>query len=898
MTRIIMKGFAALVCLVILGWIALEVLGFFHVNGLWFASLEYEDVFWNRVGQKWSLFLSFFCLTLIALLASQLPAAANFKKRRKIYIIVAIITSVVIAAIFGSIAIVGWQKAMLYHNAVEVDRTDPIFNQDIGYFFFDLPYQNFISLYCLIIWLIIGVIVTIWYMAINSDEFSWVTSGNTGWLSARIYYSLFLLGYAILYVIRNRLAVKKLALSTMGAVAGAGYTDLHCRMSAYNYMPGILLGFFLVIFWSIWSSLRKGREHAWGKPIFILCVFFLLHACICWIWPGLYQYFKVKPNELTLETPYIERNMEFTKYGFDLEDLQLRDFSVQPQVPFSELKSRSDVIDNIRITDWRALLSVFNQYQELRPYYSFDDVDIDRYLIDGKLTQIMLAPRDLKHSELPKRAQKWVNYKMVYTHGYGICVSRVNDFNEEGLPNLIVKDIPVQSECSVFQLTRPELYFSEVQELSTVYVNTGEQEFDHPQGEENAYCRYEGQAGFRIGSGWNRFLLWFGLNDFKLLISPKVTPESKALINRNVMTRMQRIAPFLTYDDDPYTVAINGRLYSFADGYTSSSWLPYSEKDEVEINYIRNSVKIVTDNYDGTVTFYAWDESDPLLQAWSKAFPELFKPRSEMPAEFLAHVRYPDDLLNVQARVLTAYHMTNPATFIRGEDIWALPTEIFDAGTPQQMLAYYVIIPMDGDDPEFTLILPFTPLNKHNAIAWLCARCDGEHYGEKILYHFPKGELVHGPMQFEAKVDQTEEISKDISLLNTQGSRVIRGNTIFEPVGLTMIYTQPLYVQAEQAKLPQLNRVIVMVNNRIGWGKTIWSAIENCYGIESSLPARILTEPVEMTGKTLAELSVLADQYYRQAQKFAGQGNWTEHGKQMDQLGQVLAEMVQFNQER
>ena len=549
--------------------------------------------------------------------------------------------------------------------------------------------------------------------------------------------------------------------------------------------------------------------------------------------------FIVKPNELVRERPFITHNIEMTRVAYALNRIAQRPFPAETTVEAADAPNNQDTIQNIRLWDWRALQDTLRQLQEIRTYYDFPDIDIDRYEIDGSTRQMMLAARELNVDKLPESSRNWINEKLIYTHGYGVTMNPVNGFTPEGLPTLILSNMPVQSTIPALKVTRPEIYFGELT-TTDVYVNTRQKEFNYPQGDTNAFASYEGKGGIVLGGFFRRLLIALDRGDLaKLPFSDDITPASRLLMRRSIRDRLETIAGFLTFDEDPYIVIGNdGRLFWIADGYTTSDSYPYARHYGLgrdRVNYVRNSVKVVVDAYDGSTTFYVFDSDDPVVAGYRAIFPSLFKDAPAMPQDLRKHVRYPELMLRVQAAVYGLYHMTAPDVFYNREDLWSVASEVGMNQQRQQatlpMDPNFVLMKLpDERTTEFIEILPFTPANRNNLIGWIAGRSDDPHYGTAIVYDFPKTRLIDGPLQIEARIDQNPQLSGQLSLWNQQGSHVRRGSLIVIPIGRALLYAEPIYLQAERSPMPELRLVVLAMQDRLAYGPTFESAVAALFG--------------------------------------------------------------------
>ena len=625
--------------------------------------------------------------------------------------------------------------------------------------------------------------------------------------------------------------------------AGVTYTDAHVMIG------GLLIVCAALVLGAVISgvnaiSARRGRWLAAA----------ILPAAVCYVAIGVVGWyvnsFIVKPNELVREQPYIAHNIDMTRRAYGLDRFSRREFAAETTVEAIDPANNQPTIQNIRLWDVHALQDTLRQIQEIRTYYDFPDIDIDRYEIDGSMREVMLATRELNVDKLPESSRNWINEKLIYTHGYGITMNSVNGFTSEGLPTLMLSNMPVQSTVPGLTVTRPEIYFGELTNTD-VYVKTRQKEFNYPQGQTNSFTSYEGTGGIVLGGFLRRILLAFDRGDLgKLPFSDDVNAESRLLMRRNVRDRVSALAPFLTCDPDPYiVVGDDGRLSWVMDAFTVSDSYPYSRHyrlGENPINYMRNSVKVVIDAYDGTTTFYVFDTDDPILAAYRRIFPGLFRDASAMPAGLRKHVRYPELLLKLQAEVYGLYHMTDPEVFYNREDLWTVASEVgmTEGGeqTAQAMEPNFVLMRLPGEGGmEFVEILPFTPANRNNLIGWIAGRSDGAHYGTSVVYDFPKTRLVDGPLQIEARIDQNAQLSGQLTLWNQQGSHVRRGTLLVIPCGRALLYAEPIYLQAERSPMPELRLVVLALQDRLAYGPTFEAALASLFGgAASSLSA---TEP-------------------------------------------------------
>jgi len=686
--------------------------------------------------------------------------------------------------------------------------------------------------------------------------------------------------------------------SPRGVAYGASYTDVHAQLPALKILFVIAVISAVLVLVNIFL---KRLRWVVGGIVLLIVSSVLLGS----VFPGLMQKFIVEPDEFRKEKPYLEHNIAFTRKAFALDKINSEFFPLTNQFTGKDIGANRGTLENVRIWDWRPLIQTYSQLQEIRPYYNFGNVDIDRYMIDGRLKQVMLSARELNQQQLPQQAKTWINEKLRYTHGYGVVMSPANIVTEEGLPAFFLKDIPPKATVSGVEVKRPEIYFGE-QTDGYVFVKTKTPEFDFPAASgENKDAFYQADSGIRVGSLFRRLLLAVYLNDFKVLLAGDLEPDSRLLIFRNISERVTKIMPFLLYDRDPYLVVADGKLFWIQDAYTVSGNFPYSEPIS-GVNYIRNSVKIVVNAYDGSVRFYVAQPSEPVVRSLMEIFPGAFLPLEKMPVALRQHLRYPVDLFMLQAQHYTAYHMTNPRDFYNKEDMWSLPTEIVGS-KKAPMEPYYTVMRLPGEDTtEYLLMLPFTPAKKLNMTAWLAVRNSPGNYDKMIDFRFPRDRLVFGPMQVEARIDQDSEISSQLTLWNQRGSEIIRGNLIVIPIENSILYVEPLFLQGEQSRLPELRRVIIAYKDNIVMDTTFGEALQQLFeNLETDMPVKPEKEPdqVEVTPPTtgeeqsMGELIDTASELFQQAQERLRQGDWSGYGEAINRLETVLRKLEQLSKE-
>ncbi len=876
----------------------------------WFEAVGFAPVFWQRISWQVAIWLVTFVVFVAFLgfnywLALRLTGDRAFRflesselepyTKRFANYIAAVIVFIVSLSV-ANLSAASWELLPQFLNATEFNRLDPIYQKDLGFYLFRLPLLDNLEnwwLTLLIAGLILAVLVYIFKGIIRFDwrwknlvvEQQWQKLITK---PIKVHLSLLLAAIAIDLAVDFWLERYELLYSSEGVVWGADYTDTHARLFAFWVMivASVLLGIWLVA--ATWSNSLL-------RPVYGIGVYALILVVVNGTYPELQQRFVVEPNELAKEIPYIKHNIEFTRQAYDLAKINTQDYQLAPAGSSNAniLQENQGTIDNIRLWDYRPLLTTYRQLQEIRFYYRFNDVDVDRYTFDGNYRQVMLSPREFNYSQVPSSARTWVNQRLKYTHGYGLVMSPVNEVTEDGLPVLFVKNIPPVSQTEL-EIEEPAIYYGE---LTNDYIYTGMDtfEFDYPRGDENAFVKYDGLGGVPLGNWWRRLVYAYEQGSLKILISNYFTPNSRIHYYRQITERVRHVAPFLQYDNDPYMVVVDGRLKWIIDTYTTSDRYPYSEavahdqKTELitdkNINYVRNPVKVVVDAKDGTMQFYLINEDEPIIATYRKIFPNLFKSTDSIPPEIQAHFRYPQDLFEIQAKMYLSYHMEDPQVFYNREDDWRFATELY-AGQQQEVEPDYLIMKLPGEtQEEFVLILPFTPVNRDNMIAWMAARSDGENYGKLRLYEFPKQELIYGPFQIEARIDQAPEIAEQITLWSQIGSRVIRGDILVIPIDGSILYVQPLYLRAEKGELPELTRIIVAYDKEIVMTPTLEQSLAAVF---DQIPPGLTDSSIPATTNNQSESAL---EIYQQAQEALQQGNWVEYGRYQQQLQDILREL-------
>ncbi len=668
----------------------------------------------------------------------------------------------------------------------------------------------------------------------------------------------------------------KILYSTQEVIFGAGYTAIHADLLAFRVLMVVALICAALFF-------ATARKENWKIPVLGLAVLIGGTILLEGVYPEIIQRAIVLPNESSKERPYISNNIEATRAAYGLDKVKIEEFPLKEEISFEDIEKNDETIRNIPLWDSRPVKQTLKQIQAIRLYYDFNSVDMDRYYFNGNYQQVMVSPRELDKNKIPEQARTWVNEVLTFTHGYGVVVNPVNKIIGEGLPSLLIKDIPPVSSVNL-TITRPEIYYGEITK-DYVVVKTKTREFDYPKGDENVYSIYAGNGGVAVSSLWRRILFSIKYSNLQILLTTQFTPESRIMIYRNIQERVKKVAPFLSYDNDPYMIiSKEGKLFWIQDAYTISNNYPYSAPFKGYLNYIRNSVKVIIDAYNGTMDFYIVDQKDPLVKVYQNIFPQLFKNFDQMSDDFKEHIRYPKDLFQIQAELYSTYHMTDPDVFYNKEDYWNTPNEIY-AENEIRMEPYYVVTKLPGHErEEFILMTPFTPSTKSNMIALLVAKNDQPGYGDLVVYKFPKEKLIFGPMQIEARIDQDSEISQQLTLWGQRGSTVIRGNLLVIPVEKSIIYVEPLYLRAETGEIPELKKVIVSNGKDVMMGNNLEDALEKLFSRTFKGKEAIVTGEE----KTLKELIKEVAGYYESAQNFAREGNWSKYGEELQKLEQSL----------
>ena len=875
----------------------------FYVDWLWFESHGIASVLWtvlvSQFGLGFLVGILFFLITYGFLMrvykkTSHLPILLSDQVRREIPLLdiiagnlklLILVAPLVLGVMTGLVMSQQWEVVLQYLNASSFDLPDPIFGKDVAFYVFNLPFLLMVKSLIWEIMIVISIGVGLIYFF---KRFVYI--GATGIVllpEARRTLSGLVGCFFLLFA--SEFFLQRYELLTKGneLISGIGFAD---DFGSIPILYVLILVSLLGSAFSFFGLIRPGMKKILLSVVALALVYFVGN-----VYPKILQKFVVAPNELIKETPYIERTISGTLNAYGLSDTGTHGLSGSESLTAESIRKNDATIENIRLWDQEPLLDTLGQIQEIRTYYQFQSVDNDRYHINGKYRQTLLSPRELLSSNLPNRT--WINEHLTFTHGYGVSLSPVNQVTPEGLPVLFIKDIPPQSNMDL-KVKQPEIYFGELAN-DHVFVNTGTKEFDYPEGEKNVYKNYEGKGGFPVGSFIKKVILAARFKTLKILFADDIESESRVLMYRNITERVQKVAPFLRLDNDPYLVISEGRLIWLYDAYTVSNRYPYSQKIPRFGNYVRNSVKISIDAYDGSMNFYISDLSDPIIQTYQNIFPDLFQNLSEMPKDLRSHIRYPSDLFAIQTFIYATYHMKRPQVFYNKEDQWEIP-EI----DGRVMQPYYTIMKLPGEEhEEYILMVPYTPRGKSNLSAWMVARSDGSSYGKLDVYMFPKQKLVYGPSQIVARINQDAEISRQISLWDQRGSSVIQGTLLVIPIEESLVYVRPLYLKADSGKIPELKRVIVGYEDNIAMERTLDEALKKIFpglsGIPSSIPKQIQTVtsknsmPIEERNLTLRKADYdKIQKFYNKVLESQGEldKSLSSYKKELEALGEVLQE--------
>jgi uncharacterized membrane protein (UPF0182 family) len=874
----------------------------FYTDWLWFGEVGYQQVFTTIVRSEASLFTIAFVVSVIWLVVNLRLALGSVGEGRPIFTTqqgmeVALpgrqqlrtmtsAVAMVLSALIGLYASAQWETWVTWRNAASFGQQDPILGRDVSFYVFTVPFlqmvrgigQTLVIIAALgagAIYLVSGSLVS------RPSSFVSMTPG------VRRHLSMLAAVFFVLLALGAWLGRFELLGHPAGVIYGASYADVYARMPAALALTVVsMVGALLAVL------------HALGRRIWPIPVAIALYLIVTIGGEGyatMLQRFVVTPNEQVRESPFIQHNIDATRRAFALDGVEERGLTGDAMLTRDDIARNAPTLQNVRLWDHQPLLDTFGQLQEIRTYYDFVSVDNDRYVLNGRPQQVMLSARELNSNSLPNRT--WVNERLTFTHGYGLTLGPVNQVTSEGLPVLSVRNLPTETIPDL-PIQEPSLYFGELSN-DYVIVRTRTREFHYPRGDENVFTQYAGSGGLALESLGRRILFALRFGAYQIAFNTDITGESRILFHRNIAERIREIAPFLTFDRDPYLVLADGRLFWMADAYTTTDRYPYATPAGPGLNYIRNSVKVVIDAYNGTTTYYTSDAKDPVLATYAKVFPALFKPLDAMPPSLRAHIRYPEDIFSIQASVFATYHMTEPAVFYNREDQWEVPT-IDDTGEAQAaMQPYYTIMRLPGEqDPEFIQMLPFTPRRRDNLAAWLVARSDPAHYGDVRVFQFPKQKVVFGPRQVVARINQDQMISPQITLWNQQGSQVTWGTLMVIPIEESLIYVRPLYLRGAGGRIPELTRVVVVYQDQIVMEQTLEGALARLFG--GGAPPRQPAPPVTTTAGAppaappspqLGELADEAQAHYQRAIEAQRAGDWAKYGEEIKALGEALDRM-------
>ena len=884
--------------------ILLDLISGFLVDWLWFSAIGYFGVFWTIIFAKAEVFFAVFLATTIILWvngslafrfarsqwsqrlaefewkptgAATLPEVLEFTRHRLPWPVAIVCGACIIAALVAWGEVNNWDVFLQFLYQAPYGANDPLYGNDIGFYLFTLPAYIATKNWMLL---------TLFLSALFAGAIYWVhghidhTAQRPSISPAAIAHGSVLLGFFFAVKAWSYGLDRYLLLyGDNGVVVGASYTDIHVGLPVL----WLLIGLSIVAAFAAWANVRV---RTYRIPAAAAVLVFGGSLVLSEVVPGLFQRVFVKPSELQLEKPYIQRNIALTQQAYDLHQITAKPFPAEQDLTLKTLEANKATIDNIRLWDWSPLMDAYVQLQEIRTYYKFHDVDVDRYWLDGTYQSVMLSARELKSSMLPPNAQTWVNTRVLFTHGNGVVMSPVTRKSADGLPLFYLRDIPPISTGGP-DIREPRIYYGE-ETSNYVIVKGGTPEFDYPKGKDNIYAPYDGTGGVPIGGILRRNLFAWHFGDLNLLLSSYITGASRIMIRRDIQEQARAIAPFLRLDHDPYLVISNGKLYWIQDAYTTSDYFPYAQPvQRLSLNYIRNSVKIVIDAYNGTVAFYLMDAAEPIARTYQRIFPDLFKPFAAMPPDLQKHIRYPEDLFLIQAQIYQAYHMEAADVFYNREDLWQFPREPGGDGATL-MAPYYIIMRLPGEtQAEFFLMLPMVPSRRDNMIAWLAARCNSPDYGKLIVYEFPKDKLVYGPFQIEALINQNTEISQQLTLWNQMGSRVIRGNLLVIPIENSILYVSPLYLRAAQGQLPELKRVIAAYGDHVVMKETLAEALSALFETGGAPKTPSASTGTPLAAPAAAQAREALD-HYNQAIERLKSGDWAGFGTQLDAMRGLL----------
>jgi uncharacterized membrane protein (UPF0182 family) len=881
----------------------------FSADWLWFGEVGYRQVFATEITTRAVVGAVAGALALVWLSANLLLALSSLTSRAPLRVRTSdgfemalpgrdelrrlvLLGALALALIVGFVASGQWLDWLSFRHAVPFNIVDPILERDVSYYVYTLPLLQRVRMAGLALTVVAAVGAGLVYAAAGLLGLTRTGSLILG-VQPRRHLSLLAAVFLLLLAWGAWLGIPSALVAPNGLIYGAGYADLEARFPAARALAAA------AVLAALLAAQHAFSTRSWPLPAagaLYLLVFIGGQA-----YGAAIQRFVVAPNEQVRETPYIVHNIAATRRAFGLDGVEERELSGDAALTRDDIARNADTLKNVRLWDHQPLLDTFAQIQEIRTYYDFASVDNDRYLINGEYRQIMLSARELNTASLPNRS--WINERLTFTHGYGLTLGPVNQVTGEGLPVLFIKDLPPQSSVDL-NVDEPSIYFGELAS-DHVLVRTRAREFHYPKGDDNVYSTYEGTGGIGVGTFWRRLLFSVRHASLSLLLSDDISPESRILMRRNIRDRVTSIAPFVTFDADPYLVIADGRLVWLFDGYTHTGGYPYSTRSAGGISYIRNSVKVTIDAYHGTTTFYLADATDPLALTLARVFPGLFKPLDTMPDAIRRHVRYPEDIFALQTAMYATYHMTNPAVFYNKEDQWEVPIMSDSEGGGSPLQPYYAVMKLPGENrAEFIQFLPYTPRRKDNLAAWMVAQSDGTNYGRLVVFQFPKQKVVFGPRQVVARINQDQTIAPQITLWNQQGSQVIQGTLLIIPIEESLLYIRPLYLRGTTGRIPELKRVIVAYQGQIVMEETLERALDRLFGAGSLAPDRpagaepngppdgpSLPIPMQPASMPRADLADRANAHYQRALQAQRDGNWALYGEEIRRLGEVLNEM-------
>ncbi len=901
---------------VLLMVLIVTIIGFFSqiVNFLadynWFKEVGYTSAFIKQVFSKLyigiPLFFIFSVLIYVYLISikksyyKQMNILVNKNEEKPINLITAI-GSMFIAVFFSMrTASLLWMEILQFKNATAFNIKDPIFNKDISFYVFKLPLINEILNILIGLLVFLFIVTAIYYLILGSlkkaqsfegfgdnirniRDFSGLGENFKKMIKLALN-QVMVIGVVFFGVLalKSYLSSYDLLYSPRGVAYGASYTDVNITLWIYRLQA--IIGIVSAIFFII--GFKKGRLKIALIGLILLIIIGIGSSFV----EGAVQNFIVSPNELAKEKKFLEYNIEYTKLAYDLDKVKEENFLAEQNITMEDILKNEETLKNISINDYRPTKETYNQLQGIRTYYTFNDVDIDRYMINGKLTQVFLSPREIDKEKLESQAKTWLNQHLKYTHGYGVTMSPVNEITPGGEPNMIIKNIPPLATEESLKVTRPEIYFGEMTN-DYIITNSKEKEFDYPKGETNAFTEYKGKAGITLNP-LNKLLYAMDQNTLKLLVAGSIKGDSKIILNRNIKERVEKIAPFLSFDDDPYIVLVEGKLYWIIDGYTYTSKYPYAQPySDSKINYVRNSFKVVIDAYEGTTDFYIADEKDPIIKTYNKIFPNLFKSIEKMPEKIKEHIRYPQTLFDIQAKIYETYHMKDTGVFYNKEDRWEIAKEARKGEKESDVVeSNYITFKLPKEDKaEFLLTIPYTPKGKQNMTALFTARNDKDKYGELIVYKFPKEKNILGPAQVEAKIDNEPEISKNLTQWGSGGSKVIRGNLLTIPIEHSILYVEPLYIKSDaKDSIPAVKKILIAYKDKVVMENSLEGALNAMFGGEIKSTQPKTEDMVQPSDLSKEELIKKANELYNKAQESIKNGNFGEYGTYIKDLGNIL----------